>query len=217
MVEDGLKEELTQAAQRDWGCAVASCSYSGGDLYFCGKCQLRYCAQHKPLADGSDWHRCSDLQPSPGLAALKSDWAVARATAQTFREMLDARYAEMDAQIEALRQQFNADNAELIAEATSAEELARRSEQKLRAAIVDQYRATGARQLGHGLSVQVRRKPQYDVKAAEEWARKFGLCVVFDRKAFDKIAAKAEARAALKISFVEEVETPVAVIGKEEI
>lgn len=57
------------------------------------------------------------MPPAIRLAQLRAEWNNAEETAQTFREMLGARCAEMDARIEELRQQFNAANGELIAEA----------------------------------------------------------------------------------------------------
>ena len=84
--------------------------------------------------------------PSARLAQLRAEWSNALETAQTFREMLDARYAEMDARIEELRQQFNAANGELIAEATQASEHVHRAERDLRAAIVAAFAETGQAQ-----------------------------------------------------------------------
>jgi hypothetical protein len=45
------------------------------------------------------------LPPGAQLAALRVQWSNATETAEAFREILDARYAELDAQVETLRQQ----------------------------------------------------------------------------------------------------------------
>lgn len=99
------------------------------------------------------------------------------------------------------------------AEATQAGEHAHRAEQDLRAAIVEAFAETGQKQLGNGMSVQVRTKLKYHEGTALDWARQNApVCLIesLDKKAFEAIAKTRH------LPFVSIVETPVAVIGKGE-
>ncbi len=153
-----------------------------------------------------------DINVADNLAALRSDYDAAQQHKADVDERYNAARAVLQEKFEQLETAWRASYAELISEWQEIGEDADRCELALRTAIIAAYNETKQKQLGHGLSVQVRVRLVYDEAKAEAWARKNDACLIFDKKGFERVAAKEALRAPLKIDFVIETESPVAVI-----
>lgn len=121
----------------------------------------------------------------------------------------NAAKGELEAAIAGLKLQWEAANAELIAELQDVQGLAELKETELRKAVLNAYLANPTiKTIAPGLSVRVTKKPVYDKATALEWAKEHGLALALDAKTFEKIAS------VQKLDFVTEEETVSAVIGK---
>lgn len=141
------------------------------------------------------------------LTELKTQFLDARAQAASLADELETRTMPLRAAIEALQNEWNNANAELVQEHADAVTSASTAETALRQGIVEAFRETGSKQLGGGLSVRVNKRLVYDDKRALAWAKEHGLCLALDKKAFEKIAAVDQP------DFVAVEESPVAVIA----
>jgi hypothetical protein len=153
-----------------------------------------------------------EAAPADNLAALRSNYDAIQQHLTDVNERYNAARADLDDKIQQLETAWRNSYAELINEWQEIGEDADRAELALRTAIVKAYNETKQTQLGHGLSVQVRTRLVYDEAKAEAWARKSDVCLIFDKKGFEKLAAKEATRTPLKIDFVTETELPIAVI-----
>lgn len=131
---------------------------------------------------------------TPSLAALR----VARDEAKRNFEEISAEVEKvetgLDEQINALSQQFEEQNADLLDRQKRAHDIAAKAESDLRAAVVEMYIATGQKQVDKGLklSVRVNRKISIgDMVTALKWAKASMPALVIeqvDEKKFSKIA-----------------------------
>lgn len=149
------------------------------------------------------------IETAANLAALRSDYDAI----QQHKADVDERYrqarVDLDKKLQQLETAWRNSYAELIAEWQEIGEDVDRHELALRQAIIAAYKETGQKQLGHGLSVQVRTKLVYDEAKAVEWAlANAPICVkqVIDVKAFEAICKNS------RPDFVAVRETPVAMI-----
>lgn len=124
------------------------------------------------------------------LKALKDEMMIARANLFNIEMEFEKRYASVRAAIAKLDEEFGKANAELIK--AKDEEAARAAslEQSLRSAVVAAYDANpdNGKQLGDGLSVQVRTKYEYGEADAVKWARENAPVMIvnaIDKKAFE--------------------------------
>lgn len=111
------------------------------------------------------------------LEERRARLAALNAAAIEIAVLLEEKQADLDAQIAALRAKWQAENAETIEIAKDALQRAEDEEEALRAAIVAEYwRRRGedpnaSKQIGDGMSVQVRTRFQFDLEAATRWAK----------------------------------------------
>jgi hypothetical protein len=153
-----------------------------------------------------------EISPADNLAALRSNHDALQQHKADVDERYNSARADLQEKLQQLETAWRESFAELINEWQEIGEDADRQELALRTAVIAAYNETKQKQLGHGLSVQVRTKLVYDEAKAEAWARKNDVCLIFDKKSFEKLAAKETTRTPLKIDFVTERELPVAVI-----
>ncbi len=145
------------------------------------------------------------------LEQLRSDYDAIKQHADDVNQRYEAKRAELMERIEQIQTEWRLVNAELCGEWLEVGNQAKAKEFELRQAIIAAYNETKNKQLGFGLSVQVRTKLVYDEAKAVEWATvNAPVCVkrVIDAKAFDAICKTN------RPDFVEVAETPTAVIGK---
>ncbi len=148
-------------------------------------------------------------QSAPDLAALRSNYDAIQQHKADVDERYNVARADLQEKIQTLETAWQQSYAELIAEWQEVGENADLQELALRQSIIAAYRESGQKQLGHGLSVQVRSKYIYDEAKAVEWAAvNAPICV---RRAIDAKAFEAICKNNLP-EFVTVKETPVAVI-----
>lgn len=143
------------------------------------------------------------------LEALRSDYDATQQHKADVDERYNVARADLQEKLQALETAWRQSYAELINEWQEVGEDADRQELALRQAIIAAYKESGQKQLGHGLSVQVRSKLVYDEAKAVEWAAvNAPICVqrVIDKKAFEAFCKSNQP------DFVTVRETPVAVI-----
>ncbi len=132
----------------------------------------------------------NDITAAENLAALRSNYDAIQQHKADVEERYNTARADLQEKIQALETAWRESYAELINEWQEIGEDADRQELALRQAIIAAYRETGQKQLGHGLSVQVRTRYVYDEAKAIEWAAvNAPICVqrVIDKKAFEII------------------------------
>jgi hypothetical protein len=134
---------------------------------------------------------------------------------QSLRRLADAR-AEREAlagELKLRREQFDAENAALIADVKSAADTVEAAEREVRALAEATYRATGEKAVAPGVVVKLFTTPRItDRVAAETWARETKLALIpesLDEKALFKIAAVSP------LPFVELLETPKVTIATQ--
>lgn len=163
-----------------------------------------------------DEYREAEYPPAPSFVELKAALDEANGNLLTLGHALSEKREPIDQHIQRLEEQFKADNAELIDLVDRAKSIAAKAELTLRQAILDEHDRTGNKQIDKDLrlSVRVNRKISIrDAGAALAWSKVNAPMLVrevIDEKAFAKII---ETLPELP-EFVEEVKTPVAVIGK---
>lgn len=124
------------------------------------------------------------------LKTLKAEMVAAQENLTAIEEEFEKRYATVRAAIAKLEVEFTATNSELIK--AQEEERARvlSLEKTLRSTIVTVYEANpdGGKQLGDGLSVQVRSRYEYGEGDAMAWAKTNAPVLIvhsIDRKGFE--------------------------------
>lgn len=143
------------------------------------------------------------------LLAQLSDHRAAQEQLANVTQRYDTARALLDEQIKALTVQWEANNAELLAERADIADVAAETETKLRADIVNAYLANpSSKTVAPGLSVRVNTSLKYDPDSALEWATTHKLALALDRKAFETFAKANPAG----FDFVKTIETPSAVI-----
>lgn len=150
------------------------------------------------------------------LFELKTNCMFAIAAAQEVREKVNPLREELERQIAQITQQFEEEHGALLAENERLSKEATEAEKALRDAIVETYRANVAagnlsKQLGDGLSVQVRTKFTYDNNKAVLWAEASAPMLIqktVDAKKFEALVKDLDP----PLSFVTITETPTAVI-----
>lgn len=131
------------------------------------------------------------------------------------RRVADARADReaLAAELKLRREQFDAENAALIADVKTAADAVESAERELRALAEAQYRVTGEKAVAPGVTIKLFTTPRViDRVAAETWARETKLALIpesLDEKALFKIAAVSP------LPFVEMLETPKVTIATQ--
>ncbi len=107
------------------------------------------------------------------------------------------------------RVEFEETNVELITKIQKVTEELGESKDIFKEAGLEEYKKTGSKQLIGGLGVRVGVSLTYDVGNALEWAKAHKLCLLLDKKEFERIAKKSP------IGFVEKGEKITITFPKE--
>lgn len=172
-------------------------------------------ADHQKVFD--EYREAEYAGTAPNFAELRTARDEAEANVKTLSAALDEKRAETSRLIEEIEEKFRANNAELIELADRAVEIHAKAEAALRQAIIDEHKRTGNKMIDKDLklSVRVNRKVLIrDNVAALAWAKANAPLLVrevLDEKSFARIVETLPDLPA----FVEEVKTPVAVIGNK--
>lgn len=104
-----------------------------------------------------------------------------------------ARFSEKNEvlleQIRALQTAWNEENAELLDELQTIATVLENAENELRQALKAHYVQTGEKTFDKQLSIRATPILVYSESEALEWAKKHGLCLALDTRAFEKIAS----------------------------
>ena len=119
------------------------------------------------------------------------------------------RLAQLRADVAAKREQFETENAQLLAALTEAQGSVGGHEQALRTLTVAVYRETGNKRPWPGVGVRVEQRLSYQAETALAWAKEHGLALALDVPAF-KAIAKVQ-----PLEFVRIEPEPVATIAQE--
>ncbi len=90
--------------------------------------------------------------------------------------------------LEAERQLFMEQHAELVRLAGAALKMLATEEESLRVLAVARFKATGEKHPTPGVDIRLMKQVEYDVGAAFAWAKSTGMALTLDKKAFEKIA-----------------------------
>ena len=123
------------------------------------------------------------------ILELKENLAILRANAATWNEEYGAALGALNEQIRQITSDWETSNAELLKNRFEANQAATDAETELREAVIAHYVNTGKKTFDKDLSVRVTEKFVYSETDAFEWAKKHGLCLALDKKAFEKIAS----------------------------
>ena len=132
------------------------------------------CGCHSRLIDDSELSSAAATDPLRGQAILVRDL---RQTVAGLRDELSQR-----------RQQWEEQNASLIAQARGAEQELAEQESRLREMGLERFRETGDKKPGPGVEVKMFVEPRYDSAAALEWATEHRIALALDKKAFESMA-----------------------------
>ncbi len=131
------------------------------------------------------------------------------------REVVDLRREAALAKdaIRVLRDAWAAEHETQLTDVIELEQLLAQSESTLRGKALDNYLATGDKQVAPGVVIRVNHKAVYDVKVATERSTSHGgIAHVFDSKVFEKLAL---ANPALTAEFVQIEDVPIATLAKD--
>ena len=132
------------------------------------------CISHSRLIDDNELSRAAATDPLRGQAVLVRDL---RQTVAGLRDELSQR-----------RQQWEEQNASLIAQARGAEQELAEQESRLREMGLERFQETGDKRPGLGVEVKMFSEPRYEQDQALEWAIEHKLALSLDRKAFEGMA-----------------------------
>lgn len=148
---------------------------------------------------------------APNLQQLHGDHRALQAQLAESQLTINSRREELDRRIEAERERWQQENAELLADHEEVLLRATATEVELRDAVKAAYAADPtSKTIAPGLSVRVTKKPVYDKDKAFGWALKHQLALALDAKLFEKFAEMNSP----DIDFVEYQESVTAVLGK---
>lgn len=156
---------------------------------------------------------------TPSLAGLRAARDEAKRNFEEISAEVEKVETGLDEQINALRKQFEEQNADLLDRQKRAHDIAAKAESDLRAAVVEAYIATGQKQVDKTLklSVRVNRKISIgDMVTALKWAKASMPALVIeqvDEKKFSKIADTLWDEAEMP-DWVTVEAKPIAVIGE---
>ncbi len=157
----------------------------------------------------------ADRQEAPtsvNAQTLKSLIVQNRNEAAEVAEQLAPKRAAVDAAIAELEKQYEGENFNLLLQMREANESAASYDQQLREMTVQYFKETGAKRMDADCSVRVGVKFLYDNAQAVEWATSNAPVLIvktIDKKGFESMPMITD------LSFVDKIETPVAVIAKE--
>jgi len=126
-------------------------------------------------------------------AQLKSHYLADRLAAAEFSEMLAPRRRALEERINAIRDAFAEENAELLHSEKAFTESADAYEQELRSLAIQHFNLSGEKTLDENLSVRVQTKISYDEEKAVGWALLNAPILVrrtVDRKQFEEMAKR---------------------------
>lgn len=139
------------------------------------------------------------------LQQLKAAYIAALENERNAVTALGHASAKFEAEILALTEKFQQENAKIIEAEKAAIAACEESEKALREFAVNLYAETGEKQLDENVSIRVNKRLEYDAAQAFNWSKERGICLTLDKKAFEKVALSLGAP-------VTEVETAVAVL-----
>lgn len=155
--------------------------------------------------------------PTKTLEQLRAEYDAAGMRSLTFDAALEPEYEALKEAIEKLQAKFNTDHRDAIMESARLGALANTAEADLRAAILAEYDAKvkldpkTPKTLGHGCSVRVTEKLQYEDIAAVTWAETNAPYMI--KRSVDEKAFKAAMESMDKLpAFVVRKETVTAVV-----
>ncbi len=119
--------------------------------------------------------------------------------------------ARTKAELDATRQQWEEEHAELIARARAAANAEANAEAELRERAIEEYRATGDPKLIYGVGIRLLGCVQYEYRDAMQWAQEHRMFLRLDEKAFERFAKDAEDQ----LPFVRVVPVPTATIATD--
>lgn len=115
----------------------------------------------------------------------------------------------LSSKMESVKQAHMQSHAESYGLYYRAESAVKEHEKELRDLLAKYFQQTGNKQFDKQLSVRVNTRLEYAEPEALEWAKKHGLCLALDKKAFEKIAS------VQSLDFVKPVDVASAVIAKD--
>lgn len=115
-------------------------------------------------------------------------------------------YAKYKAELDASYQAWLTETQPLGDTVSGLKDMLAQAESALRQAALNEYAATGAKKLPHGVGVKVATRMNYNPAAAFEWAKSHDMALQLDKTAFERIAK------ASPMEFVEFVEVPTATL-----
>lgn len=118
--------------------------------------------------------------------------------------------AELKGKLNAARDEFNAQHAELIASIKEEESALSNVESQIRAAAAAAYQETGNKKPFDGIGVRVGTDFIYDGEQAFAWAKEKGICLTLNEKEF-----KAICKTPVRPDFVQEIESISATIASD--
>lgn len=157
------------------------------------------------------------------ILQLKTELAEARQNRASLADAYTAVMHRRDAEILAIDERYRAENHELFTDVESFTAQEAKTESELRAALVENFKATGEKTFDKQLSVRVTTKYQYDQGKAVEWCETnapIAIKKVVDAKLFEPFAAQSTVDPVTKVEtmalpFVTKVVAPSAVIAKD--
>lgn len=124
------------------------------------------------------------------IETLYFGWKATKAGLELLETQRREHQARLDELLDAVRGQWQADNAEFLQLWDRQLALAAETETALRQAVIDAYEANGKtdKQIAPGCSIRVNTKLRYDASAALNFAKTHGICLKLDTKEFEKVA-----------------------------
>jgi hypothetical protein len=148
---------------------------------------------------------------TPQILQLREQLIDARKDVATFSELADPLYADLENQIQAVKDAHRQANAEIYDNLDSAASRLIKVEEEIRIAMVSVFESCGEKQLAPGLSIRVNSKLQYDIASAVRWAETNAPVLIektINKAAFESLPSTPD------LEFVRTETTPIAVISK---
>ena len=124
------------------------------------------------------------------IETLYLGWKATKAGLELLETQRREHQAKLDELLDAVRKQWQADNADFLQLWDQQLALAAETETELRDAVIAAYETNGKtnKQIALGCSIRVNTKLEYNVVTALEFAKSHGICLKLDTKEFEKVA-----------------------------
>lgn len=148
--------------------------------------QSRFAVSDKPRFR----NMTNDTLTGETLDALYLEWKATKAGLESLETQRREHQAKLDELLDAVREQWQADNAEFWQLWDQQVALAAETETALRDAVIAAYEANGRtnKQIAPGCSVRINTKLDYNAATALDFAKTHGICLKLDAKEFEKVA-----------------------------